>query len=47
MDEEEINLMNEIGTLPEVGHNIANYLYIGIVIIAGIGIIYIAKKENN
>lgn len=37
-------IINEIGVLPEVGHNIADYLYIGIVLISIVGMIYVMKK---
>ena len=44
VDIEDAELINEIGVLPEVGKNIADYLYIGVIVIVSIGMIYIIKK---
>lgn len=44
VDIQDAELINEIGVLPEVGKNIADYLYIGVIILAIVFVIYVKYK---
>lgn len=41
---EDAEIINEVGVLPEVGKNIADYLYVGIIMLAVIFVIYVKYK---
>lgn len=41
---EDAELINEIGVLPEVGKNIADYLYVGVLILAISFVVYVKYK---
>lgn len=48
VDDEYATLINEIGVLPEVGNNVADILYGGVIILALVMIIYVkALKERD
>lgn len=44
VDSEYAEILNEIGVLPEVGHNMADVLFVGVIALAMLGIVYVKYK---
>lgn len=44
VDSEYAEILNEIGVLPEVGHNMADVLFVGMIALAMLGIVYVKYK---
>lgn len=44
VDNEYAEMLNEIGVLPEVGHNMADVLLVGVIALAMLGIVYVKYK---
>lgn len=45
VDSEYAEILNEIGVLPEVGHNVADVLFVGVMILAILGMVYVKYKK--
>ena len=44
VDNEYAEMLNEIGVLPEVGHNMADFLFVAVIILAVCSILYVKYK---